>query len=204
MNHRKVLFQDNSDVGIYLQVPLYNQKIEDVSGKWLNILINSECEINENHIILLNTPRDRQTFFEARHSIPVNALEKTHQLDGISILTDTIVPPQNFQTFLDSTHKIITKSDIEYLLFGHLGDCHLHFHLIPTKSQHKQALEVYHNIVKKSSDLGGVYSAEHGTGKRKRVDFIECFGQDGVKQLRVAKSTLDPHFLLNRGNIIAR
>ena len=49
---------------------------------------------------------------------------------------------------------------------------------------------------------GGVYSAEHGTGKRKRSDFVECFGNNGVQQVLEAKSNVDPHFLLNRGNII--
>ena len=50
--------------------------------------------------------------------------------------------------------------------------------------------------------MGGVYSAEHGTGKRKRLDFIKCYGDKAVKQLWQTKVTLDPNFLLNRGNVI--
>ena len=167
------------------------------------ILSDSECGINEDGILLLNDPRNWQTFFEARHSIPANALEKTHQLDTWSILTDTIVPPNNFQKFLDSAHTLLQASEIEYLLFGHLGDCHLHFHLIPTRDQQPKALEIYQQIVQKSAQMGGVYPAEHGTGKRKRTDFIECFGNDGVEQVRISKAALDPDFLLNRGNVIA-
>ena len=121
----------------------------------------------------------------------------------MSILTDTIVPPENFQKFLDSAHDMLQKSEIEYLLFGHLGDCHLHFHLIPTRDQQQKALEIYQHIVQKSAELGGVYSAEHGTGKRKRNDFIECYGQEGTQQVLESKSALDPHLLLNRGNVIA-
>ena len=49
----------------------------------------------------------------------------------------------------------------------------------------------------KSAELGGVYSAEHGTGKRKRADFLECFGNDGIEQVRISKAALDPDFLLN-------
>ena len=121
----------------------------------------------------------------------------------MSILTDTIVPSENFQKFLDSAHDMLQKSEIEYLLFGHLGDCHLHFHLIPTRDQQQKALEIYQHIVQKSAELGGVYSAEHGTGKRKRSDFVECFGDIGVQQVWKAKAALDPYFLLNRGNVIA-
>lgn len=203
MDHKEKLFQSDSEVGIYLQIPLYGQKVEDVADHWLNVLLLSKCRIQENSILLLNNPHDWQTFFEARHSIPSNALEKTHRLGSWSILTDTIVPPENFHEFLDSAHNILQKSKIEYLLFGHLGDCHLHFHLIPIRDQQPKALEIYQYIVQKSAELGGVYSAEHGTGKRKRSDFVECFGDIGVQQVWKAKAALDPYFLLNRGNVIA-
>ena len=203
MNHKEKLFQSESEVGIYMQIPLYNVNLEDAAESWCNILEKFPCKINAENILLLNNPNDWQTFFEARHSIPTNALEKTHRLDTWSIITDTIVPPENFQKFLDAAHMLLQHSNIEYLLFGHLGDCHLHFHLIPTKEQQSEALHVYQDIVKKSAELGGVYSAEHGTGKRKRNDFIECFGDAGVKQLWKSKSAIDPNFLLNRGNVIA-
>ena len=123
-------------------------------------------------------------------------------MDTLSILTDTIVPPNSFQEFLDSAHTLLKKSEIEYLLFGHLGDCHLHFHLIPTKEQQNIALNIYDQIIEKSAELGGVYSGEHGTGKRKRSDFIKCYGDAAVRSLQRTKSVFDPDFLLNRGNVI--
>ena len=202
MKNKKYLFQSNNEVGIYLQIPLYNQTIEDTAEEWFNILLNSNCGINEQTIVSLNDSSNWKKFFDARHSIPVNALEKTKQLDTWSILTDTIVPTKHFQKFLNYSHKILKESNIEYLLFGHLGDCHLHFHFIPTKFQQGLALDVYNKIVEKSTKLGGVYSAEHGTGKRKRLDFIKCFGKTGTDNIYRTKSTFDPDFLLNRGNII--
>tara|TARA_B110001454_G_scaffold142655_1_gene132457 strand:+ start:90 stop:1739 length:1650 start_codon:yes stop_codon:yes gene_type:complete len=202
MDHRETLFYSNSEVGIYLQIPLYNETVEDVAEDWLNILTKSNCGIHEDGILLLNTPQNWQTFFEARHSIPANALEKTRQMDTWSILTDTIVPPENFPEFLEITHSILQTADIEYLLFGHLGDCHLHFHLIPTKNQQSKALEAYRQIIEKSAKLGGVYSAEHGTGKRKRPDFLKCYGEEAADQVRSAKAALDPDFYLNRGNVV--
>ena len=56
--------------------------------------------------------------------------------------------------------------------------------------------------MEKSAELDGVYSAEHGTGKRKRMDFIKCYGKEAVKQIRRTKAELDPDFILNRGNVI--
>ena len=122
--------------------------------------------------------------------------------DAVSMITDTIVPPKNFKKFLKYTHNLIKSHDIEYLLFGHLGDCHLHFHLIHGKKDQKKAEEIYQKIVKKSSQLEGVYSAEHGTGRRKRNDFIECYGLEAVNQIKLCKQAFDSNMLLNHGNII--
>ena len=201
MDNKSALFDCDLDVGIYLQVPLYNVTIEDVVDEWYEILSKSKCNINLDKIILLNNPKAWKKFFKARHSIPENALKKSHIYDTLSILTDTIVPLKNFKIFLDYSHKILKKSKIEYLLFGHLGDCHLHFHLIPKKTQQSKAIDVYKKIVTKTVSLDGIYSAEHGTGKRKTNDFYECFGENGIRKVKLAKRALDPDFLLNTGNI---
>ena len=50
--------------------------------------------------------------------------------------------------------------------------------------------------------LDGVYSAEHGTGKRKTMDFFECYGQEAVNQVEKCKLAFDPNNILNTGNII--
>ena len=50
----------------------------------------------------------------------------------------------------------------------------MHFHLIPNREQENTALGIYNYMIDLSSELGGVYSAEHGTGKRKRLDFEKC------------------------------
>ena len=62
--------------------------------------------------------------------------------------------------------------------------------------------DLYRKIIRKSSDLNGVYSAEHGTGKRKTIDFLECYGEEAAKQVRECKRAFDPNSILNIGNII--
>jgi len=201
MNHKDFLFNNKSDVGIYIQIPIYNNTLEKKIIEWIDLFKQFDNSINLEDIIVLNDPLNWQKFFEARHSIPDNALRKTRQLDGVSIITDTIVPPENFMQYLKSAHKVLQKSKIEYLLFGHLGDCHLHFHLIPNGKQDKRCMEVYDYLVDTSSKLGGVYSAEHGTGKRKRNDFKKCYGNSAVKMVKKSKLAIDPDLILNRGNI---
>ena len=96
----------------------------------------------------------------------------------------------------------LQNEKIEYLLFGHLGDCHLHFHLIPSKKQDQLCLDIYDYMIDLSAQLDGVYSAEHGTGKRKRNDFKKCYGIKAVQMIRASKLAIDPDFLLNKGNVI--
>ena len=78
------------------------------------------------------------------------------------------------------------------------------FHLIPNQQNEDEAINCYHQIIQISSKLGGIYSAEHGTGKRKRQDFIDCYGQNAVKQIIACKESFDPNFLLNNGNVVRK
>jgi len=201
MKNKEFLFNSGQEVGLYVQIPIYNDDIDSKINEWAELLSKFDTNFNLENIIVLNDPMNWKKFFEARHSIPDNALTKTRQLGGISIITDTIVPMENFKEYLDKIHAKIKKENIEYLLFGHLGDCHLHFHLIPEIQQKDLCLQIYDYMVDLSAELGGVYSAEHGTGKRKRNDFKKCYGEEAIEMVRQSKLAVDPDLLLNKGNI---
>ena len=139
---------------------------------------------------------------EARHSMPANALEVVQHRGTYTIMTDTVVPPDRFREFLQFAHAAIQKEGLDYLSFGHFGDCHLHFAILPEKEKLVRATEIYDAIISESARLGGVYSGEHGTGKRKRNDFLRCYAPQAVEDVRRCKAAVDPEFLLNRGNVI--
>ena len=200
MEHREYLFDDEYSVGVYIQIPTYDN-FDSIMESWHDMLIKNEYINNENQILSLNDSHSWKKFFDARHSMPANALQKAKEYKTESIITDTIVPPESFNKFIKEAHQLIKKNNIDYLLFGHLGDCHLHFHLLPDSSTEKIAQNCYHEIIKLSSELGGVYSAEHGTGKRKTQDFIQCYGNDAAIEVKECKKGFDPNFLLNRGNV---
>ena len=202
MKHKDFLFINSKDVGIYLQIPIFQSSLDNKIMQWVKILKSFNSKLNLDNIIVLNDPLNWKKFFEARHSIPDNALTKTKQLGGVSIITDTIVPHENYKLYLKKVHQKLRKLKIEYLLFGHLGDCHLHFHLIPSNDQEEVCLAAYDYLIDLSSDFGGVYSAEHGTGKRKRNDFKKCYGEEAVQMIKNLKQSLDTKNYLNKGNIV--
>jgi D-lactate dehydrogenase (cytochrome) len=202
MDHRDILFNGNREFGVYLQMPIWDSNKEEAINEWFDILVETKVNIDYDSVYLMDSEAQRRVFFEARHSMPTKAVEKIQQMETISIITDAIVPINHFAEFLKFSHSLLEKSKMEYLLFGHLGDCHLHFHVLPEKSELKNAKRIYSKIIQKSSELGGVYSAEHGTGKRKRQDFIECYGKLAVDEIKKCKSAIDPKYLVNRRNVI--
>lgn len=203
MDHGDLLFRGNNQVGLYLQVPLTDTAVDDAAAAWLDILLQADCHIADDAVILLDNERDWKRFMEARHSMPANALEVVKERGAYTIMTDTVVPPERFPEFLAFTHAAIAAESLDYLAFGHFGDCHLHFTILPHHAQIDRAVAVYDAIIARSAALGGVYSGEHGTGKRKRADFLKCYGPAAADQLRQCKRAVDPEFLLNRGNVIA-
>ncbi|MDD5484134.1 MAG: FAD-binding oxidoreductase [Kiritimatiellae bacterium] len=202
MAHENRLFRGTNQVGVYIQEPLRGVNPEDAALAWLERLAAAGCGVDENAVMMLDNDRDRKIFMEARHSMPANALEMVQRRGTYTIMTDTVVPPENFREFLKFTHSAIRAENLDYLSFGHLGDCHLHFTILPEKDRLARATAVYDLIIAESARLGGVYSGEHGTGKRKRRDFLRCYGLDAVAQVRKCKAAVDPQFLLNRGNVI--
>jgi len=202
MDHEERLFRGDDQVAVYLQVPLSGVEIEDAAEEWFGFVVESDCNVDEDAVLLLDNDRDRAVFMESRHSLPANSLEVVQRRGTYTIMTDCAVPPERFREFLDFANGLIAAEGMDYLSFGHLGDCHLHFNILPEKEELERAVELYDMIVEKAAELGGVYSGEHGTGKRKRKDFLCCYGEGAAEQVRRCKAALDPRFLLNRGDVI--
>ncbi len=201
MDHEKQLFYGDNPVALYLQIPLKGKSPEEAAGTWFERLLAADCGINPEGVLLLDSEPKRRVFMEARHSMPANALEVVQQQGTYTIMTDAVVPPENFARFLSDVHGLLKSEGIDYLSFGHFGDCHLHFTLLPDREKLARATELYDLFIIRATELGGVYSGEHGTGKRKRKDFLKLYGQSAIEQLKRCKAAIDPDFLVNRGNV---
>ena len=201
MDHKERLFYSDNQVAIYLQIPIGEKNLDQESELWFNRLLESDCDIDPEAVILLDNEPKRRIFMESRHSMPANALEVIQKHGTYTIMTDTVVPPEHFAEFLDYIHALLKTEGIDYLSFGHFGDCHLHFTLLPDQEKLKRAAELYDLFIVKAVEMGGVYSGEHGTGKRKRKDFMTLYNQAAIEQLKLCKAAIDPDFLINRGNV---
>ena len=202
MKHADRFFHNRDEVAIYIQQPVAEEDEEECAEIWLDRIERSGAAVDEEGILLLDTKQFRDLFLEARHSMPANALEVVQHRGTFTIMTDASLPHDRFAEFLAFTHDHLEAGGLEYLSFGHLGDSHLHFTILPHADQVEKGVAAYDAIIARAAELGGIYSGEHGTGKRKRRDFLLCYGEQAVEAVRKCKAAVDPGMLLNRDNVI--
>ena len=93
---------------------------------------------------------------------------------------------------------------LPHILFGHIGDNHLHLNLLPRDADElAQARTIYRNLALLAVSKGGTVSAEHGIGKLKRGLLAEMVGPDVLASFRALKAAVDPAWVLGRGTMLA-
>ena len=153
---------------------------------------------------------EREVLRGFRHAVPerINAAvaENKRRCPSVrKISTDTALPPERFSKLIDDTIAFIIKARLEYALFGHLGDFHLHCNLLPRDAgELDRALGVYEDIMDLTIAAGGTVSAEHGIGKIKTRYCAKMYGAATMEEMARTKSDLDPQWLLGRGNLFER
>jgi D-lactate dehydrogenase (cytochrome) len=142
-----------------------------------------------------------------RHAVPeaVNsAIAHYKRVDpGIrKVSTDAALPGDGFDHVMDLWFDKISRSGLAHVVFGHLGDFHLHFNLIPhNESELTFAKRLYQEMMESAIAAGGTVSAEHGIGKLKTSYLARMYGKDAIDEMKRVKSALDPLWLLCRGNL---
>jgi D-lactate dehydrogenase (cytochrome) len=143
-----------------------------------------------------------------RHFVPetINSLiaQRKQQYPEIhKIGTDMAVPDESLREYLDFYRTTLEEQGMEYVIFGHIGDNHLHVNMIPRNAEEvEQGMENYMLFAGRAVELGGTVAAEHGIGKLKRQFLKVLYGDEGISEMQVVKRALDPSWLLNRGNVV--
>lgn len=146
--------------------------------------------------------QDRQKMREFRHALPVAVNERITKYKRRKVGTDMAVPDKNFRAFLSFYKEILDYSGLEYVIFGHIGDCHLHANMLPkSDAEAATARHIYGRCVAQAIMLGGTVSAEHGIGKLKRKYLSAMMGERYLNEMAQIKLALDPKGILGRGNI---
>lgn len=146
--------------------------------------------------------QDRDKMREFRHALPVAVNERIARHGQRKVGTDMAVPDDNFPAFLRFYKDTLDASGLDYVIFGHIGDAHLHANMIPKDEREaEKARQIYGRCVAQTIMLGGCVSAEHGIGKLKRKYLAAMMGERYLDQMAALKRAFDPRGILGRGNM---
>ena len=151
--------------------------------------------------------REFARFKHFRHALPetVNSIiaeRKRHYPELHKLGTDMCVPEEKFGEMMKYYHSVLREAALEYVIFGHIGDNHVHLNILPKNTEELDiGLKIYEQFAKKAVEYGGSVSAEHGIGRIK-VEFLKImYDEKEIEQMRTVKRALDPLLIFNCGNI---
>lgn len=156
---------------------------------------------------MADTEHDLERFKLFRHAVPelVNRLidVRRRTAPGVTKLgTDMAVPDACLGEVMGVYHQGLEAARLEYVIFGHIGNNHLHVNILPRDQEdYNRGKDLYLQWARRVIGMGGTVSAEHGIGKFKVALLREMLGEEGIRQMREVKRCLDPAGQLNRGNL---
>jgi FAD/FMN-containing dehydrogenase len=147
--------------------------------------------------------RDRERFRAFRHAIPELVVDTMRQRGFMNMGTDYAVPlARDREMVAFYKQRLEEELPDRYVIFGHLGDAHLHVNMLPaTHAEAETATRLLKEFAAHAAELGGTVSAEHGLGKRKASLLALQFSPTEIAEMRRVKRLLDPQELLGQGTL---
>jgi D-lactate dehydrogenase (cytochrome) len=168
--------------------------------EWNELLEKSGADLERSWFTTTEADREKMRAF--RHALPVSVNERIVRYKQKKVGTDMAVPDDKFLSFLKFYQEKLNESGLEYVIFGHIGDNHLHANMIPkTEEEATRAKYLYGRFIAQSIMLGGTISAEHGIGKHKSKYLYVQYGERYLNEMAELKKAFDPHGILGRGNM---
>jgi D-lactate dehydrogenase (cytochrome) len=173
---------------------------DELLEQW-NELLEKHCADLERSWFT-TTEQDREKMRAFRHALPVTVNERIVRYKQKKVGTDMAVPDDKFASFLKFYKEKLDASGLEYVIFGHIGDNHLHANMIPKNEEEAvRARHLYGRFIAQAIMLGGTISAEHGIGKHKSKYLYVQYGERYLNEMAELKRAFDPQGILGRGNM---
>lgn len=174
------------------------------------VMIEQEGEIDldlkdalEEESWFATSAADRERFRRFRHGVGERANQLIRQGGYMKLGTDYAVPRDKCREMIAIYRRTLDRDlGIPYVMYGHIGDAHLHVNTFPSNQPaFDQAKHVLNDLAVPVVKLGGTVGAEHGLGKRKAHLLHVQYKPEVIDAMRTVKGRFDPHWLLGRGNL---
>ncbi len=168
---------------------------------WEHRLVESNALIEASWFGL--ETKDRERFRRFRHAFPEAVVETNRKRGFMNMGTDYAVPLEKDREMLRYyRERLEAELPGRYVIYGHLGDAHLHLNILPTSAEEAQtATRLLREFAEQAVKLGGTVSAEHGLGKRKASLLALQYTPAQIGAMRAVKRRFDPQELLGRGTL---
>ncbi|HQU79251.1 MAG TPA: FAD-linked oxidase C-terminal domain-containing protein [Azonexus sp.] len=148
-------------------------------------------------------PEDRSRLWQARHDAYFACLQLKPGCRCFP--TDVCVPISRLAECIAATNDDIAQVHIPIALFGHVGDGNFHLVVLVDRDNPQDMAEaawISERVVERAIAMEGTCTGEHGIGLGKRKYLVLEHGAVAVDAMRMLKTALDPHNLLNPGKIL--
>ncbi|MBS1796092.1 MAG: FAD-binding oxidoreductase [Acidobacteria bacterium] len=185
---------------IYFEQETTAASEDELLERWNELLERSGADLETSWFT--TTEQDREKLRAFRHALPVAVNERIVRCKQKKVGTDMAVPDDKFASFLKFYREKLDASGLDYVIFGHIADNHLHANMIPKdEDEATRARHLYGRFIAQSIMLGGTISAEHGIGKHKSRYLYVQYGERYLNEMAELKKAFDPHGILGRGNM---
>ena len=133
-----------------------------------------------------------------------NAFSALARRRPTTILEDVTVPRSELATMVRFIADTAVSFRLQIGTFGHMGDGNLHPTFLADERDADEMRRVHdalEAIVRRTLELGGTITGEHGVGLAKKPWLRQQMGDASLELMRQIKRTLDPRGLLNPGKM---
>jgi len=167
---------------------------------WLDHVEKAGAFVDQSWFAL--SAADRERFRRFRHALPELVNETVRRSGALKMNTDYAVPlARNREMLAFYRQRLESEFPGRYVIFGHIGDAHVHVNLFSDPADPRRASELLVEFARHAVALGGTVSAEHGLGKRKAPLLEIQYTAQQLEAMRAAKRRLDPGGILGRGTL---
>ncbi|RZD17073.1 MAG: FAD-binding protein [Candidatus Acididesulfobacter guangdongensis] len=144
--------------------------------------------------------KEKKAIMDARKAIS----PALRAFGDFKINNDIAVPINKIVQMLGDIKNISDKYNVPIINFGHFGDGNIHVNIMLDKSDAtmlERGEKAKYEIMKKTVELGGTISGEHGIGTMKKEFMNLKFDPYYINLMRNIKKSFDPNNILNPGKI---
>jgi D-lactate dehydrogenase (cytochrome) len=195
---------EDAGAAVYAEIPFDEEPELGAAYDALDEVLGC-CGLSADHSWAGFQRKDLEEMKRLRHAVPetVNGIigRRKREIANLhKVGTDMAVPDESVEEMLEFYHRRLDEAGLEFVVFGHLGNGHVHVNMLPRDAEELEvAGRLYIEFAQKAVRLGGSAAAEHGIGRIKRQFVPIQFDDENVRAMRAVKAALDPEGVLNPG-----